>query len=76
MVHLGILITYTVTPAIPIFIKVQLIQQVLCNGADKDVEAILWEREKYLQSQIFANVYDVNSVSDLYSKKIEGCRRK
>ena len=58
------------------YLKVQLIEQVLCNDADKDIEAILWEREKYWQSQLFTNVYDMNSVSDLYSRKINGCRRK
>ena len=45
---LGILITYAVTPVIPIFyLKVQFIEQVFCNDVDKDIEAILWEREKY-----------------------------
>ena len=58
------------------YLKVQLIEQVLCNGADKDIEAILWEREKYWQSQLFTNVYGMNSVSDLYSRKRKGCRRK
>ena len=29
------------------YLKVQLIEQVLCNDIDKDIEAILWEREKY-----------------------------
>ena len=58
------------------YLKVQLIEQVLCNDADKDIEAILWEREKYWQSQLFTNVYDMNSVSDQYSGKINVCRRK
>ena len=58
------------------YLKVQLIEQVLCNDADKDIEAILWEREKYWQSQLFTNVYGMNSVSDLYSRKRKGCRRK
>ena len=43
---LGILIASAVTPVIPIFLKT-FIEQVLCNDADKDIEAILWEREKY-----------------------------
>ena len=29
------------------YLKVQLIEQELCNDLDKDDEAILWEREKY-----------------------------
>ena len=32
------------------YLKVQLIEQVFCNDVDKDIEAILWEREKYWQS--------------------------
>ena len=58
------------------YLKVQLIEQVLCNDADKDIEAILWEREKYWQSQLFTIVYGINSVSDLYSRKRKGCRRE
>ena len=58
------------------YLKVQLIEQVLCNDADKDIEVILWEREKYWQYQLFTNVYGINSVSDLYSRKRKGCRRK
>ena len=58
------------------YLKVQLIEQVVCKDADKDVEAILWEREKYWQSQLFINVYGMNSVSDLYSRKRNGCKRK
>ena len=49
--------------------RFQLIEQVLFNDADKDIEAILWEGEKYWQSQLFTNVYGMNSVSDLYSRK-------
>ena len=58
------------------YLKVQLIEQVLSNDVDKDVEAILWEREKYWQSQLFTNVYGMNSVSDLYSRKRKDFRRK
>ena len=58
------------------YLKVQLIEQVQCNDAYKDIEAILWEREKYWESQLFTNVYGMNSVSDLYSRKRKGCRRK
>ena len=58
------------------YLKVLLIEQVLCDDADKDIEAILWKREKCWQSQLFTNAYGMNSVSDLYSRKREGCRRK
>ena len=58
------------------YLKVQLIEQVFCNGVNKDIEAILGKREKYWKSQLFSNVYNMNSVSDLYSRKRKGCRRK
>ena len=44
------------------YLKVQLIEQVFCNDVDKDIEVILWEREKYWQSQLFTNVYGTNSI--------------
>ena len=47
MVHLGILKRMLSPQKSPFYLKVQLIEQVLCNDADKDMEAILWEREKY-----------------------------
>ena len=56
--------------------KVRLIELVFCNDTDEDIEAILWEREKCWQSQLFTNVCGMNSVSDLYSRKRKGCRRK
>ena len=52
------------------------VEQVFCNDVDKCIEAILWEHEKYWQSQLFTNVYGMNSVSDLYSRKRKGCRSK
>ena len=57
------------------YLKVQLIEQVLCSDADKVIEVIRWEREKYWQSQLFINVYGMNSVSDLYSRKRKGLRK-
>ena len=42
------------------YLKVQLIEQVFCNDVDKDIEAILWEREKDWKSQLFTNVYGMN----------------
>ena len=47
------------------YLKVQHIEQVLCNDTDKDIKAILRERENYWQSQLFSNVSGMNSVSDL-----------
>ena len=44
-------------------LKVQLIEQVFCD-ASKDLESVLWEREKYWQCQLRTNTYGMNSVSD------------
>ena len=64
-------------PSNPHFhLKVQLIEQVFCNGVDKDIEACLWEHEKYWQSQLFSKVYGMTSVSNLCSRKRKSCRRK
>ena len=57
-------------------VRHQVIGQVFCNDVDKDIKANLWEREKYWQSQLFTNVYGMNSVSDLYSRKRKDFRRK
>ena len=58
------------------YLKVQLIEQVFNSKNCNDIEAILWEREKYWQSQLFTNVYGMDSVNDLYSRQRKGCRRK
>ena len=58
------------------YMKVQLIEQVFCIDVDKDMEAILWAHEKYWQSQLFANIHGMNSVSDLYCRKRKGYRKK
>ena len=56
------------------YLKVQLIQQVFCD-ASKDIESILWEREKYWQCQLFTNTHGMNGISDLYSRSKKGCRK-
>ena len=63
----------------PIYCCLQLLHSTkytTLNYVDKDIGAILWEREKNWQSQFFTNVYGMNSVSDLYSRKRKGCRKK
>ena len=55
------------------FLQVQLIESVT---SDYDLEGKLWEREKYWQCQLFTNTHGMNSVSDLYSSKRKGCRKK
>ena len=56
-------------------LKVQLIEQVFCD-ASKDIESILWEREKYWQCQLFTNRHGINSISDLNSRSRKECRKK
>ena len=55
------------------FLKVQIIESVQC---DYNLEGKLWERERYWQCQLFTNTHGMNSVSDLYSTKRKGCRKK
>ena len=57
------------------YLKVHLMEQVFCD-ASKDIESILWEREKYWECQLFTNTHDMNSISDLYSRSRKSCRKK
>ena len=57
------------------YLKVQLIEQVFCD-VSKDIETILWEREKYRQCQLFTNTHGMNNISDLYNGSRKGCRKK
>ena len=57
------------------YLKVQLIEQVFCDSC-KDIESILWKREKYWQCQLFTNTHGMNSISDLYRRSRKGCRKK
>ena len=56
-------------------LKVELIEQVHSNNLG-DIEGVLWEREKYWQSQLFTIVKGMNSHLDLYSSKRKGCRKR
>ena len=57
------------------YLKVQLIEQVHCNDL-KNIEDILWDREKYWQSQLFTIAKGMNSILDLYSSKRNCCRKR
>ena len=50
----------------------QLIEKVYCIYDNCSIEDVLWDRRKYWQSQLFTNVKDMNSISDLYSVKRKG----
>ena len=56
------------------YLRVQLTEKVYCIY-DRNIEGILWDREKYWQSQLFTKVKGMNSISDLYSVKRKGCRK-
>ena len=49
------------------YLKVTLTEKVFCNFSNV-IWSILWEREKFLQCQLFANTHGMNSMSDLYSR--------
>ena len=58
-----------------VYLCVQLIEKLYCIYDDCNIEDILWDREKYLQSKLFTNVKGMNSISDLCSVKRKGCRK-
>ena len=57
------------------YFNVQLIKQVFCD-VSKEIESILWEREKYWQCQLFTNAHCMNSISGLYSRSRKGCIKR
>ena len=57
------------------YLKVQLIEQVHSNDLE-NIEDILWDREKYWQSQLFTIGKRMNSILDLYTSKRKGSRKR
>ena len=57
------------------YLKVQLNEQGRSNNLE-NIEDILWNREKYWQSQLFTIAKGMNYISDLYSSKRKGCRKR
>ena len=53
------------------YLKVQLIKQIQSSSLE-NIEDVLWDRKKYLQSQLFAITKEMNSILDLYSSKRKG----
>ena len=64
-----------IVTAIKIFqyLKVQLIEQIESNSSE-NIEDVLWDREKYWQSQLFTLTKGMNSILGLYSSKRKGCK--
>ena len=58
-----------------VYLRLQLIEKVYFIYDDCNIEDILWDGEKYWQSQLFRNVKCMISISDLYSVKRKGCRK-
>ena len=57
------------------YVQVQLIEQIESNSSE-NIEDVLWDREKYWQSQLFTITKGMNSILDLYSSKRKGCRKR
>ena len=55
------------------YLQVQLIEQVF-SDVGKDLESVLWEREKYWQCQLFTNTHGMNILFDLEKWKSD-CNR-
>ena len=56
------------------YLKIQIIEQVFKNH-QFSIEDLLWEREKYWQTQLFTNLYGMNNIHDLFSMKRKGYRK-
>ena len=56
------------------YVQVQLIEQIESNSSE-NIEDVLWDREKYWQSQLFTITKGMNSILDLYSSKRKGSRK-
>ena len=57
------------------YLRVQLIEHVESSRLE-NIEDVLWDREKYWQSQLFTITKGMNSILDLYSSKRKGCRKR
>ena len=58
-----------------VYLPVELIEKVYCIYDNRNIEDILWDREKCWHSQLFLNAKGMNSISDLYSVKGKGDRK-
>ena len=56
------------------YLKVQLTEQVRSNSLE-NIEDVLWDMEKYWQSQLFTITKGMISILDLYSSKRKGSRK-
>ena len=56
------------------YVKVQIIEQDYSEDPS-NIEAVLWYREGYWQSQLFTVTHGMNSINNLYCKKRKGYRK-
>ena len=56
------------------YLQIQLIEQVSVNNS-KNIDKILWEREKYWQAQLFTLTHRLNSPNEWYAQNRRGYRK-
>ena len=56
------------------YLQIQLIEQVFVNNS-KNIDNMLWEREKYWQGQLFRLTRGLNSPNEWYAKNRRGYRK-
>ena len=56
------------------YLQIQLIEQVFVNNS-KNIDNMLWEREKYWQAQLFTFTHGLNSPNEWYAKSRRSYRK-
>ena len=56
------------------YLQIQLIEQVSVNNS-KNIDKMLWEREKYWQAQLFTLTHGLNSPNEWYAQNRRGYRK-
>ena len=56
------------------YFQIQLIEQVSVNNC-KNIDKMLWEREKYWQAQLFTLMHGLNSPNEWYAQNRRGYRK-
>ena len=56
------------------YLQIQLVEQVSVNNS-KNIDKMLWEREKYWQAQLFTLTHGLNSPNEWYAKNRRGYRK-
>ena len=56
------------------YLQIQLTEQVSVNNS-KNIDKMLWEREKYWQAQLFTLTHGLNSPNEWYAQNRRGYRK-